>query len=48
MPKIMTNLYIPRLMYTQQTDEFSEVTIDAEEDELFFEDNCYVKVDTST
>ncbi|CAN0452754.1 unnamed protein product [Pylaiella littoralis] len=31
-----------------KTDEFSEVTIDAEEDELFFEDNCYVKVDTST
>lgn len=37
----------PFLVPTQQTDGLSEVTIDAGEDELFLESNCYVKVDTS-
>lgn len=41
-------LHLLGFVPAQQIDALSDVAIDAAEDEIFFESNCYVKVDTST
>lgn len=38
------NLSYLMVVLAEQTDTLSEVTIDADEDELAFEGSCYVKV----
>lgn len=44
MIKIVRLVIFRTLVPAQQTDTLSEVTIDADEDELILEDHCYVKV----